>query len=337
MENTMADVKWGVLSTALIGMNKVIPGIQNSKGSKVHAIASRNSSRAAEAAGKAGIPVSYGSYEELLNDPDIEAVYIPLPNHMHVEWSIKALEAGKHVLCEKPLALSSEDIKKLMDVSRECNRVLAEAFMVKHHPQWQTARKIVADGSLGELRAVQGLFTYYNMDEGNIRNIQEYGGGALLDIGCYPVVTSRYLFGEEPLRVCALMERDPDMRIDRLASVMMEFPSGQASFVCSTQTVPSQRMTILGTRGRLEIEIPFNAPPDRVCREYLSKGEFYQDEWEVLDFDICDQYSLQAESFVRTIRNKEKQLVSLNDSLNNMKVLEAIFRSAENGNWESVD
>ena len=193
-ECVMSDLKWGVLSTALIGIKKAIPGIQNSRGNTVHAIASRNSSTAAQAAREAGIPVSYGSYEELLSDKDIDAVYIPLPNHMHVEWSMKAMEAGKHVLCEKPIALCSGDIRKLKDVSLKTGKIISEAFMVKHHPQWQTARQVVQKGTLGELKAIQGVFSYFNRDEGNIRNIPEYGGGGILDIGCYPVVTSRYIF-----------------------------------------------------------------------------------------------------------------------------------------------
>ncbi len=332
----MADVKWGVLSTAKIGMKQVIPGIQGSRGNTVHAIASRNAAAAAEAAAEAGIPVSYGSYEELLADSDIEVVYIPLPNHMHVEWSIKAMEAGKHVLCEKPLALNQEDLQKLMDVSRKTGMVIQEAFMVKHHPQWKTAKKIAGDGTLGELKAIQGIFAYYNVDEGNIRNIPEYGGGGIWDIGCYPVVTSRYIFGEEPLKICSMVEYDPVMRIDRLASVMMQFPSGQASFICSTQMVGTQTMELLGTEGRLQVEIPFNAPPDKPCHIFLSKGEFYQDQWQLLDFDICNQYGLEAESMVRTIRGEEESVMSLEDSLNNLKALEAIFRSAGSGAWEEV-
>ncbi|OQY33540.1 MAG: NAD-binding protein [Spirochaetaceae bacterium 4572_59] len=333
----MRDVKWGVLSTAEIGMKKVIPGIQGSNGNTVYAIASRNAKRAADAAAQAGIPVSYGSYEELLNDPDIEVVYIPLPNHMHVQWSIKAMEAGKHVLCEKPLALKTEDIDKLAGVSKKTGKFLAEGFMVRYHPQWKTAKKVIQNGTVGEVRAIQGVFSYFNADEGNIRNIPEYGGGGIWDIGCYPVMTSRYIFGEEPFRVCALLERDPKLRIDRLGSVIMEFPSGQASFLCSTQLVPCQRMTILGTKGRLELEIPFNAPPDRKSQIYLSRGEVYQENFQLLDFDVCDQYGLQAESFARTIRGEDVQVVSLEDSRKNLKVLEAIFHSAETGKWENVD
>lgn len=332
----MSDVKWGILSTALIGMKKVIPGIQGSKGNTVHAIASRNSKRAAEAAAQAGIPVSYGSYEELLNDPDIEVVYIPLPNHMHVEWSIKAMQAGKHVLCEKPIALKADDLAKLEEVSKKTGKLISEGFMVRHHPQWKTARQVILNGTLGDLRAIQGVFSYFNADEGNIRNIPEYGGGGIWDIGCYPVMTSRYIFAEEPLRVCSLLEKDPKLRIDRLGSVILEFPSGQASFIYSTQLVPCQRMTILGTKGRLEVEIPFNAPPDKKCQIYLSRGEFYQDNFQLIDFEVCNQYGLQAESFVRTIKGEEPQVVSLEDSRKNLKVLEAIFRSAETGIWENV-
>jgi len=332
----MSKLKWGILSSAQIGMNKVIPGIQKSSNGTVHAIASRNASRAAEAAAEAGIPVSCGSYEELLADPEIEALYIPLPNHLHREWCIRAMEAGKHVLCEKPLAMDAAEVREMIKVRNRTGRILSEAFMVRHHPQWLRAREIVRGGDLGELRQIQGFFSYNNIDEGNIRNIPEYGGGGLMDIGCYPVTMSRFIYGEEPLRVAAVMERDPRMRIDRLTSAVMEFSGGQAAFTCSTQLVPYQRMNLLGTAGRLEVEIPFNAPADKPCRVFMARGEFYQEETELLEFPVCDQYSLQAESFVRTIRGEEELVVPPEDSLKNMKVMEAIFRAGKSGKWEDV-
>jgi predicted dehydrogenase len=256
-------VKWGVLGAARIALNKVIPAMQAGDWSQVVGIASRDSSRAQRAASELKIARSYGSYDALLDDPEIEAIYNPLPNHLHVPWSIRAAEAGKHVLCEKPIAVSVAETLKLIETRDRTGVKIGEAFMVRTHPQWLRAREIVRSGEIGDLRAVAGAFSYYNRDPKNVRNVPEWGGGALMDIGCYPIVTSRFLFGEEPRRVCGLLERDPDFGIDRLTSAILEFPSGQSIFTCSTQLVPYQRMQICGTRGRMEIEIPFNAPPDR--------------------------------------------------------------------------
>lgn len=332
----MKKLKWGVLSTANIGISKVLPAINKSENGEVYAIASRSKDSAVQAASDLNISKAYGSYEELLEDPDVEAIYNPLPNHMHIEWTVKAMEAGKHVLCEKPLSLKSEEILKLIDLRDKTGLVVSEAFMVRYHPQWLKARTIVREGQLGKLQNIQGFFSYYNVDKNNIRNMKEIGGGALLDIGCYPITTSRFVYGEEPLRVASIIDNDPETGIDRLDSVMMQFPSGQASFSVSTQLVPYQRMQIFGTEGRLEVEIPFNAPPDKSCRLFLSKGEFYQEEHELIDFPVCDQYTLQAESFVRTVRGEQENHVPLEDAVQNMKVLEAVFRAGESGRWEEV-
>ncbi|MDC7232047.1 MAG: Gfo/Idh/MocA family oxidoreductase [Spirochaetales bacterium] len=332
----MKKVKWGVLSTANIGMKKVLPAINKSENGEVFAIASRNLESAEQAAAELNIPRAYGSYEELLADPDVEAIYNPLPNHMHIEWTVKAMEAGKHVLCEKPISLDSREIEDLIKLRDKTGLTVSEAFMVRYHPQWLKAREMAQGGELGELRNVQGFFSYYNVDKNNIRNRKDIGGGAILDIGCYPVTTSRFIFGEEPVKVASLLEYDPETGIDRLCSVMMQFPSGQASFSVSTQLIPYQRMQIFGTKGRLEVEIPFNAPPDKSCRLFLSRGEFYREEHKLMDFPVCDQYTLQAESFVRTLKGEQENHVPLEDALQNMKVLEAIFRSGESGRWEDV-
>ena len=332
----MNKLKWGVLSTANIGLKKVLPAMQLSENGTVFAMASRNLERAEEAAEDLNIPRVYGSYEELLADPEVEAVYNPLPNHMHIEWTIKAMEAGKHVLCEKPLSLDSRQIETLIKLRDKTGLTVSEASMIRYHPQWLTARKIAVEGQLGELSSIQGFFSYYNTDPANIRNQKELGGGGILDIGYYPVTTSRFIYGEEPRRVAALVDYDPVTRCDRLSSVIMDFPSGQASFCCSTQLVPYQRMNLFGTKGRLEVEIPFNATPDRPVRMFLSKGEFRQEDQELLDFPVCDQYTLQAESFVRTLRGEQKNHVPLEDALANMKVLEAIFRAGDSGKWEEV-
>lgn len=329
-------VRWGVLGAAKIAVNQVIPAMQQGEWSEVVAIASRDLARAEGAASGLEIPRAYGSYEELLADPQVEAVYNPLPNHLHVPWSIKAAEAGKHVLCEKPIGLTVAEAGQLMAARDRSGVKIAEAFMVRTHPQWLATRDLIREGRIGELRSITGLFSYTNRDPQNIRNILEDGGGALMDIGCYPITTSRFILGEEPRRVVALIERDPEMKIDRLTSALLDFPSGQAVFACSTQLVPYQRMQFFGTRGRIEIEIPFNAPNDRPCRIFVDNGP-NAGGIETLEFPICNQYTIQGDHFSRAIREGGEVAVPLEDAIKNMAVIEALFRSAETSQWESCD
>lgn len=328
-------VKWGVLSTAAIGLRKVIPAMQQGDWCEILAIASRDGKKAEQAARKLRIPKAYWSYEELLADPEIEAIYNPLPNHLHVPWSIKAAEAGKHVLCEKPVTLTVAEAKALLEARDRTGVKIGEAFMVKTHPQWLRTRELIQSDRIGELRAISGFFSYFNRDAANLRNILDYGGGGMLDIGCYPITTSRFVFGEEPARVIGLVERDPDFQTDRLASAILEFPSGQATFTCSTQLVPYQRMHFLGTKGRIEIEIPFNAPNDRPCRIFIDDGgDIFGKGISVENIPKCDQYKVQGDAFSRAIRGDGEVPVPLEDAVHNMAVIEAIFRSAETGRWE---
>ncbi len=330
-------VKWGVLGAASIAVRKVIPGMQAGEWSEVAAIASRDSAKGEAAARKLGIAKVYGSYEELLADAEIEAVYVPLPNHLHVPWSIRAAEAGKHVLCEKPLSLSVAEAKSLLVVRDRAGVKIGEAFMVKTHPQWLRARELIRAGRIGELKAIMGVFSYFNRDVANVRNVVEWGGGGLMDIGCYPIVTSRFVFGEEPTRVAALIERDPEFKTDRLASAILEFPSGQATFVCSTQMVPYQRMQFFGTKGRIEIEIPFNAPPDRETRIFIDDGKDVFGSGVVAEtFPICDQYTIQGDAFSRAVRGGGEVPMPIEESIKNMAVIEAVFRAGMSGKWEEV-
>jgi len=296
-------VAWGVLGVANIAVKKVLPAMQRGEWCEIAAIASRDLQKAERAAKELGIGKAYGSYEELLADPEIEAVYNPLPNHLHVPWSIKAAEAGKHVLCEKPISLTVPEAMSLLRTRDRTGVKIEEAFMVRTHPQWCKAIDLVRTGKIGTLRSVMAYFSYFNRDPKNIRNIPEYGGGALMDIGCYLVYASRLLFGEEPARVVANIERDPEMGTDILTSGILHFPSGQSIFTCSTQVAPYQRVQIIGTKGRIEIEIPFNAPPDKQCRIFRDEGgDLSGRSAEVLEFPVCDQYTIQGDLFSQSIR-----------------------------------
>jgi len=329
-------VEWGVLGVAHIAVKKVIPAMQRGEWSQVLAIASRDLSKAQRAAEQLGIRKAYGSYEELLADPEVEAIYIPLPNHLHVPWSIRAAEAGKHVLCEKPVSLTVEEAISLLKTRDRTGVKIEEAFMIRTHPQWRRALDFIKEGRIGPVRSVMGYFNYYNRDLKNIRNILAYGGGALMDIGCYLVYTSRLIFGEEPARVSALIEVDPETRTDVITSAILHFPSGRSVFTCSTQLVPYQRVQIFGTTGRIEIEIPFNAPPDRPCRIFVDDGvDPSGRRAEILEFEMCDQYTIQADLFSRSIREGTELPVPLEGSVRNMAVIEAIFRSAKSDNWET--
>ncbi len=328
-------VRWGVLGVAQIALQKVIPAMQQGEWSEITAIASRDRHKAEDAARALGIAKAYGSYEELLLDPEIEAIYNPLPNQLHVPWTLKAVEAGKHVLCEKPLSLTAEEARTLLAVRERVGVKIGEAFMVRTHPQWLRIVELIESGRIGELRSIVGFFSYFNRDPANIRNILACGGGALMDIGWYPITMARFAFGEEPARVLGLVERDPEMRIDRLTSAILDFPSGQSIFTCSTQLVAYQRMQFLGTHGRIEIEVPFNAPNDRPCRLIIDDGrDLFGGGVSTEAMPTCDQYTIQGDSFSRAIREGGEVPVSVEDALRNMAVIDAVFRSAESGKWE---
>ena len=328
-------VKWGVLGAASIALRKVIPGMQQGEYSEVAAIASRDLAKARAAASSLKIGKSYGSYQELLDDQEIEAIYNPLPNHLHVPWSIKAMEAGKHVLCEKPIALNATEARTLLLVRDRSGVKIGEAFMVRTHPQWLRTRELIGKGRIGEFCAILGVFSYFNRDPNNVRSKPEWGGGGLLDIGCYPITMSRFMYGAEPLRVSGVLERDPEFGTDRLASAILEFSGGHAVFTCSTQMVPYQRMQFLGTKGRIEIEIPFNAPPNKPTRIFVDDGSDVGGAGiKTETIPVCDQYAIQGDVFSRAILEGGEVPVPLEDAIANMAVIDAIFRSSESGKWE---
>ena len=331
-------IRWGVLSTANIALKKVIPGMQRCEHATVDAIASRDLEKAHEAAKSLGIARAYGSYEELLADPEIDAIYNPLPNNLHVPWTTKAAEAGKHVLCEKPISLTVAEAKSLLLVRERTGVKIGEAFMVNAHPQWIRVRELLDAGRIGELRAVMGFFSYYNVNPANIRNIVEAGGGGLMDIGCYMIHAARYAFRQEPTRAVALMERDPQMGTDRLTSALLDFPAGQAVFTCSTQLAPYQRVQFVGTKGRIELLVPVNAPPDREVKLLVDSGaDLFGGGIEEETFPICDQYTRQGDAFSRAILEDCEVPVPVEDAIGNMAVIEALFRSAKSGQWEKPE
>jgi len=309
--------------------------MQKGEWSEVAAIASRDPDKAEKAARDLGIPKAYGSYEELLRDPEIEAIYNPLPNHLHVPWTIQAAEAGKHVLCEKPLAVSVADAEKVLAVRERTGVKIGEAFMVRTHPRWIRTRELIRSGRVGELRSIAGLFSYFNREPKNVRNIPEYGGGALLDIGCYPITLSRFIYGEEPVRVIGALEKDPEFKTDRFDSAILDFPSGRATFTCSTQLVYHQRMHFQGTTGRIEIDIPLNPPTDRPSQILIDDGRDLSGGGVTIEtISPCDQFTIQGELFSRAIREDGEVAVPVEDAIANLGVIEAVFRSVESGKWE---
>lgn len=330
-------LRWGILSTASIGLRKVIPAMQHSEVCEVAAIASRDLAKAREAAASHGIPRAYGSYEELLADPAIDAIYNPLPNQLHVPWTIRAAEAGKHVLCEKPLSMTLAEARSLLAVRDRTGVLIGEAFMIRSHPQWLRLRELIEQGRIGELRSVSVVFSYFNVDPTNIRNREETGGGALYDIGCYCIQAARTAFRQEPTRVSALIDRDPQLRTDRLTSALIDFPSGHAIFTASTQLVPYQRAHFFGTRGRIEIEIPFNAPTNQPTRLFIDDGrDIFGGGIVTETFPIANQYTLQGDDFARAVFEGAPLPVPLEEGIANMAVIDAIFASARTNQWQPV-
>jgi predicted dehydrogenase len=329
----MRKVRWGILSTSRFAQTKILPALRHCEHVELAAIASRDLARARAVAAEFGIPKTYGSYDELLADPEVDVIYNPTPNHLHVPWSIKALEAGKHVLCEKPIGLTATEAQSLLDVSRRHPRQkIMEAFMYRLHPQWRRAVRIVREGGVGEPLVIQSLFSYFNEDPNNVRNQAGIGGGALMDIGCYTISLARLVFGTEPRRVLGQIETDPRFQVDRMVSALLDFGRQTSSFTCSTQLQAYQRVHILGSEGRIEIEIPFNAPPDQRCRIWHQRGDQIDEIW----FDVCDQYTIEGDELSRAILDDTPVPTPLEDAVANMRVIDAVLASAQSGTWIDV-
>lgn len=326
----MNKVRWGVLSTAKIAVKDVIPAMQLGDHTEVVAIASRNLGKAEKVAEELGIERAFGSYEELLANDEIDAIYNPLPNHLHVDWTIKGLQSGKHVLCEKPVALSHVEARQLLFEARKYPRLkVMEAFMYRHHPRWKKIRELVQSGAVGKLKTVTSFFSYYNDDPQNIRNKPAMGGGSLMDIGCYCISVPRYLFDEEPVRVFGSMEMDPELNIERLTSAILAFPSGSASFTSATQLARHQSVSVFGTEGKIEVPMPFNPPSDVPTNINLEKNG----KKKVLSIDPCNQYTVQGDHFSKAIINDSEVPTGLEDAVSNMKVIDALKESNETGGW----
>ncbi|WP_154854363.1 Gfo/Idh/MocA family protein [Cyclobacterium xiamenense] len=330
-------LKWGVLGAAKIAREKVIPAMQNSTDYEIYGLASRELERARSVANELGIPKIYGSYEELIQDPEIDVIYNPLPNDLHVPYTLQCIEAGKHVLCEKPLALDADEIDALIAARDKMGVKVGEAFMVASNPQWIKARELVRNGYLGRIKAVHGFFSYFNVQGDNIRNIQEKGGGGIWDIGCYPVFTSRFVLEKEPGRVVSMLEFDPQFRTDKLGSVLIDYHEIQMTFTVSTQLTPYQRMLFYGEEKILEVRIPFNAPSDQGNELYIHDGNFLEPNPERIVLPVSNQYTAQADDFSRAILEDTEVPVSLENARANTRILQAIFESDRSEKWVAID
>ena len=330
-------INWGILSSAKIGWEHVIPAILKSKNSKLVAIASRNTLRAKKLAQKFKIDKSYGSYQELYKDQEIDVIYNPLPNHLHIKSSIEACKNKKNILLEKPISLKATDIDPLMKYASENKVVIKEAFMVRHHPQWQWVKKYIKSGKLGSISSISTVFSYNNKNPQNIRNIKKFGGGAIYDIGCYPTVISRFLLDKEPKRVVGLAKNDKKFKTDILSSVVLDFGEIYSSFIVATQSTFSQQVIILGTKKTLIVENPFNAIATKPTTVVIYNGKsIYRKENTIKVFPAADQYEHQVTKFSNELLNKTKADYDLLDAKKNMKVLDAIFVSIKKNKWIKI-
>ena len=317
-------IKWGILGSAHIATEHVIPAMLSCQYGEVYAIASRSTEKAQNIAEQFGIPEFYGSYEELLADKEVDAIYIPLPNHLHVQWAIKALEADKHVLVEKPVGLSSKEAERLLQETKKYPHLkVMEAFMYRHHPQWIKVKELVDQKAIGDIKTIQSSFSFFENDPNSIVNSKEFGGGSLMDIGCYPISLSRFMFNSEPKSISSVIEYHPDFKVDVLASGILEFETGTSVFFSSTQLADNQQAQIFGTKGNIKFELPFNPPIDRPSKIWFTIG----DDCQTIEFETCNQYTIQADLFALAIRNNTPVPTPLEDSVKNMIVIEKLEES----------
>lgn len=328
----MKKIRFGVLGVSNHFYKRIALPLNETDNCEVYAIASREVSKAKVAGEEFGIPVSDLNYEELINHDEVDAIYIPQPNHLHAEWTIKALEAGKPVLCEKPLAMDAQEANQMADVSKRLNIPLMEGFMYRFHPLWQHIRNLIRTNQIGQINSVHTIFTYNNPSSSNIRNIKEFGGGALMDIGCYAISVPRFLFGSEPDKVMATMEEHPEFGTDMHTTALMQFGSANASFFVSTASEPFQKVEIIGTAGTITVHVPFNTYVDTPSTITVSTGQGARE----VEFPICDPYGLMFDAFSSALIDQKPVPVPIEDAINNMKVIDAVVKSAKSGKWETV-
>ena len=328
----MKKLKVGVLGISNHFVKRVFFPLRKSKNVEIFAVSSRSGEKAKKFASKYNVKRWYDSYEKLLEDEEIEAVYIPLPNHLHLEYIKKAADAHKHVICEKPLTLNYEQTKEAFEYAKKRGILLMEAFMYKHHPQWLRAKEIVESGEIGEVQTIHCYFSYDNKDPKNIRNVLEFGGGALLDIGVYAVSSARWIFEKEPTKVVALLNRDERFKVDTLVSGILDFDGKSALFSVATQAFPTQNVEVYASAGTIFVEVPFNTYPDVPGHLHVRTTIGTRDVY----LGPADHYLLEFEHFARAIREKKSISSFEEDSLNNMKTIDALFKSAEESDWVPV-
>ncbi len=312
------------MGCAHIATEQVIPAMLSCQYGEVYAIASRSTEKAQNIAEQFGISKCYGSYEGLLADDDLDAVYIPLPNHLHVQWAIKSLAADKHVLVEKPVGLSSKEAERLLQETNKYPHLkVMEAFMYRHHPQWLKVKELVDQGAIGDIKTIQSSFSFFEEDPKSIVNSKEFGGGSLMDIGCYSISLSRYIYGSEPKNIAAIIDYHPEFKVDVLASGILEFETGTSVFFSSTQLADNQQAQIFGTKGNIKFEWPFNPPTDKPSKIWVTIG----DDCKTIEFETCNQYTIQADLFALAIINNTPVPTPLEDSVKNMIVIEKLEES----------
>ncbi|TCO10918.1 Gfo/Idh/MocA family protein [Natronoflexus pectinivorans] len=328
----MDKIKIGVLGVSNHFIKRIVLPLRKTKNCYIYAIASRKREQAEQIAKEFNIPVAHQNYQELIDDPEIDAVYIPLPNHLHAEWTIKALKAKKPVLCEKPLSMDANEAIALHKLSAESKIPLMEAFMYRFHPLWKHIKDMIATNQIGDINQIQTSFSYNNPSPGNIRNIEEYGGGALMDIGCYAVSVPRFLLGKEPSRVLSLVTRHPEFKTDMHTSGILDFDESRASFYVSTLSEPFQKVDIIGTSGSITVHLPFNTYVDVPAEVSISSSTGSR----IIKFPPSDAYGLMFDAFAEALINEQPMPVETMDAVNNMKVIDALKKSAQSNVWKQV-
>ncbi|SMO60694.1 Predicted dehydrogenase [Saccharicrinis carchari] len=328
----MNRLKIGVLSVSNHLLKRIVLPLKNTKYCKIYGIASRNPKKAEAFAQKFDIEKVYADYQELIEDPIIDFVYIPLPNHLHLEWVVKAAEAGKHILCEKPIALNAQEAMQCIEAAQKNKVQLMEAFMYKFHPLWIYAKEVITTNQIGRIMYIHTSFAYHNPAPDNIRNIKEFGGGALMDIGCYAISSSRFLLDAEPQRVMAIHQQHPEFKTDTLGSAIMDYDGRHASYTVSTLSQANQGVDIVGSSGRIRIPVPFNTYVDTPSEIIINTAQGERS----VSFAVCDQYGLMFDAFSECLIKKMPLPIEPTDVLNNMKVIDAVFKSAQSQQWERL-